>query len=443
MKAYTGGSSLGIGAIRCKKMHNGENTEAVTIESVLQRENLTAAWRAVETNQGAAGVDGLDIKQTREHLREHWEGMAGKLIGGEYRPAAVRAVQIPKPQGGTRTLGIPNVQDRLIQQAIHQKLSPLWEVEFSDHSYGFRPNRSAHDAIRAAQGYIQAGKTWVVDIDLKSFFDEVNHDRLMRLIGQKVRDKRLLRLIGNVLRAPMQMPDGSRQKRQKGTPQGGPLSPLLANIYLDELDKELETRGLSFVRYADDVAIFTSSERSAVRVLKGVTCWIEKHLKVPVNRDKSGSGSTDDSSLLGFRLGSDGRIGISPKAIMRLKAKVRDLWEARQSLTSKQLRDQWRRYIIGWWNYFKLADRLWEVRDLSGWIRRHIRKCFWQRWKTPRGRINALKRLGVEGRALGIGYTGLGAWRIASHWAMNQALTNATLKRYGFILPWDFAEARK
>ena len=178
-------------------MSNEENTDAVTMESVLQWENLTAAWRAVKTNQGAAGVDGMDVGQTHEHLKEHWDGIAGKLIGGQYRPAAVRAVRIPKPQGGTRTLGIPNVQDRLIQQAVHQKLSPLWEAEFSEHSYGFRPNRSAHDAIRAAQGYIKAGKTWVVDIDLKSFFDEVNHDRLMRLVGRKVRDKRLLKLIGN------------------------------------------------------------------------------------------------------------------------------------------------------------------------------------------------------------------------------------------------------
>jgi group II intron reverse transcriptase/maturase len=423
-------------------MHNGENTEAVTIESVLQSENLTAAWRAVEANRGAAGVDGMDVKQTREHLRGHWDSIVGKLTGGEYRPAAVRAVEIPKPQGGTRTLGIPNVQDRVIQQAIHQKLSPLWEAGFSEHSYGFRPNRSAHDAVRAAQGYIQGGKTWVVDIDLKSFFDEVNHDRLMRLVGEKVRDKRLLRLIGNYLRAPLQTADGSRQKRQKGTPQGGPLSPLLANIYLDELDKELETRGLSFVRYADDVAIFTSSERAAARVLESVVNWIEKHLKVPVNREKSGSGPTDKSSLLGFRLYSDGRIGISPKAVAKLKGRVRELWDARQSLKSEQLRDQWRRYIIGWWNYFKLADRRWEVNDLSGWIRRHMRKCFWLRWKTPRGRINALKRLGVKGRALGIGYTGLGAWRVARLWALNQALSNKTLERYGFILPWDFAEAR-
>ena len=383
----------------------------------------------------------MNVKQTREHLREHWEMIANKLTTGEYRPAAVRALAIPKAQGGTRMLGIPNVQDRLIQQAIHQKLSPLWEAGFSEHSYGFRPNRSAHDAIRAAHRYIQAGKRWVVDIDLKSFFDEVNHDRLMRLVGEKVRDKRLLRLIGNYLRAAMQASDGRRQRRQKGTPQGGPLSPLLANIYLDALDKELEARGLSFIRYADDIAIFTASERAATRVLESVVKWIEKHLKVPVNRDKSGSGPTDESSLLGFRLYADGRIGISPKAVEKLKGRVRELWDARQSLTSKQLRAQWQDYIIGWWNYFKLADRQWEVDDLSGWIRRHMRKCFWLRWKTPRGRINALKRLGVKGRALGIGYTGLGAWRVARLWAMSQALSNRTLKRYGLIIPWDFAKA--
>lgn len=422
-------------------MHNEVNTEAVTIETILQSDNLKAAWRAVEANRGAAGVDGKNVTQTLEHLREHWKDIAEELLKGEYRPTAIRAVEIPKPQGGTRTLGIPNVQDRLIQQAIHQKLSPLWEVGFSDHSYGFRPNRSAHDAIRAAHRYIEAGKRWVVDIDLKSFFDEVNHDRLMRLVGEKVRDKRLLRLLGSYLRAPMQLANGSRKKRQKGTPQGGPLSPLLANIYLDALDKELEARKLSFVRYADDVAIFTSSERAAERVLESVVAWIEKHLKVPVNREKSGSGPTDESSLLGFRLYRDGRIGVSPKAVAKLKIRVRELWEARQSLTSKQLRDQWRQYVVGWWNYFKLADWRREVTDLSGWIRRHMRKCFWLRWKTPRGRINALKRLGVKERALGIGYTRLGAWRVARLWALQQALSNQTLERYGLIMPWDFAEA--
>ena len=215
----------------------------------------------------------------------------------------------------------------------------------------------------------------------------------------------------------------------------------MANIYLDPLDKELEGRGLSFVRYADDIAIFCSSERAAGRVLVRVTEWIEKHLKVPVNRDKSGRGPTDRSALLGFRLYSDGRLGVSPKSMERLRANVRRLWEARQSLTSEQLRDQWQRYIRGWWNYFQLADWRREVEDQSGWIRRHMRKCFWLRWKTRKGRYNALKRLGVKGRALGMSSSRRGAWPMATHYVMTQALKNSTLRRYGFTLPWALAEA--
>jgi len=422
-------------------MPNEATTEMITLDEVLEGDNLQAAWLAVKANGGAGGVDGMDIEQTETHLREYGEVIVRKLGAGDYQPAAVRAVEIPKPNGGVRTLGIPNVQDRLIQQALHQKLSPLWEAEFSDHSYGFRPNRSAHDAVRAAQGYIEAGKTWVVDIDLKSFFDEVNHDLLMHRVGLKVRDKRMLRLIGDYLRAPMQTPDGRKTKRSRGTPQGGPLSPLLANIYLDPLDKELERRGLSFVRYADDVAIFVASERSAGRILESVTKWIEKHLKVPVNREKSGSGPTDQSALLGFRLYADGRLGVSPKAVERMKERVRGLWDAQQSLTSKQLREQWQRYIGGWWNYFQIANWRREVENLSGWIRRHMRKSFWIRWKRPRGRINALKRLGIRGRSLGMGHSGKGAWALARHWVMHQSLSTATLSRYGFIVPWDFAEA--
>lgn len=424
-----------------KKMLNEETTEPVTMGSVLALDNLRVAWLAVKANDGAPGVDGMDVEQTASHLRGHWEGIATKLREGLYAPAAIRAVEIPKPNGGTRTLGIPNVQDRLIHQAIHQKLSPVWEPGFSDHSYGFRPSRTAHDAVREALRYIEQGKAWVVDLDLKNFFDEVNHDKLMLLVGHKVRDKQLLRLIGGYLRAPHQAADGRKRPRRKGVPQGGPLSPLLANIYLDPLDKELEKRGLSFVRYADDISIFVSSERSARRVLESVISWIEKNLKVEVNREKSGSGPTDQTSLLGFRCYSDGSLGVSPKAIKRLKGKVRNLWEARQNLTSKQLRNQWKRYITGWWNYFQLADRLWEVRDLSGWIRRHIRKCFWQRWRTPQGRRNALRRLGVKGRALGNCYSGRGAWSMATHWVAHQALSNRRLHRHGFIIPWDFAAA--
>ena len=424
-----------------KKMLNEETTEPVTMESVLALDNLRAAWWTVKANGGAPGVDGMDVEQTARHLRKHWAGIAAKLLEGKYTPAAVRAVDLPKPNGGTRTLSIPNVQDRLIHQAIHQKLSPVWEPDFSDHSYGFRPSRTAHDAVREAQRYIAQGKTWVVDLDLRSFFDEVDHDKLMWLVGRKVRDKHLLQLIGSYLRAPHQRADRRKTPRRKGVPQGGPLSPLLANIYLDPLDKELEKRGLSFVRYADDIAIFVSSERSARRVLESVTSWIEKNLKVEVNREKSGSGPTDQTNLLGFRCYSDGRLGVSPKAVERLKGKVRILWDARQSLTSKQLRDQWKRYITGWWNYFGIVDRLWEVRDLNGWIRRHMRKCFWLRWKTPRGRRNALRRLGVKGRALGNCYSGRGAWSMATHWVVHQALNNRRLHRHGFILPWDFAAA--
>jgi group II intron reverse transcriptase/maturase len=271
----------------------------------------------------------------------------------------------------------------------------------------------------------------------------VNHDRLMGMVGRKVRDKRVLSLIGRYLRAEMQRGDGSREARKAGTPQGGPLSPLLANIYLDPLDKELERRGVSFVRYADDIAIFAASPRAAERILESVVKWLKKELGLEVNREKSGTGSSGKSSLLGFRLHEDGQIGISPKAVAKLKEKVKEYWDARQSKTSAELREQWQNYIRGWWNYFQFADWRREVTDLSGWIRRHMRKCFWQRWHHPRGRINALKRLGVKGRALGMAYSGLGAWVIARHPVLQSALKTKTLNDYGFTIPWNFAEAGK
>lgn len=430
------------GGRRWQKMAEGE-AKGATLAAVLAVENLRVAWLAVKANDGAPGVDKMDMEQSARHLREHWETMRTKLLSGEYKPGAVRAVSIPKANGGERQPGIPNITDRLIQQAIHQVLSPLWEAEFSDHSHGFRPNRSAHDAVKAASAYVKEGKTWVVDIDLKNFFDQVDHDKLMHLLRSKVEDKNLRALIGAYLRAPMQYPDGSKVKRSKGTPQGGPISPLLANIYLHPLDKELEKRGVNFVRYADDIAIYASSQRSAERIYESVVEWIEKHLKVEVNRDKSGVGPSGGSSLSGFRVHEDGRVGVSSKAVEKLKKRVRQMWNARQSLTSEQLRDQWQRYIRGWWNYFRLADWQREVTDLSGWIRRHMRKCFWLRWKTPKGRINAMKRLGVRGRALGQGYSGRGAWPMALHPTVQQALSNAKLTKYGFIIPWQAAPKPK
>lgn len=413
------------------------NLRWARLETVIAPANLTAAWVAVKGNRGAAGVDRMNMEQSERHFAEHGKTICDKILAGTYVPGAIRPKAIPKPQGGERMLGIPNITDRVIQQAIHQVISAVWEPCFSDHSYGYRPRRGAHDAVKAAAGYVREGKTWQVDIDLKSFFDQVSHDKLMHLLRGKIEDKKLRALIGAYLRAPVQHADGTKTKRTQGTPQGGPLSPLLANIYLDPLDKELEKRGLSFVRYADDIAIFVKSERSAKRVFEGVADWIEKHLKVPVNRDKSGIGPSDQSSLLGFTIELNGDLRIAKSALSQFRTKVRELWDARQSLTSTQLRNQWRDYVTGWWNYFQLTDRRWDVTNQTGWIRRHMRKCFWLRWKTPRGRINALKRLGVNKRALGNGYSSRGAWPMATHWVMNSALKNKTLARYGFVLPWE------
>jgi RNA-directed DNA polymerase len=427
------GSEPEPGENKCKKGLN-----EMTMDEVLSRDNLNAAYLAVKANDGAPGVDGMSVKELKEYVRKHWETLERNLRAGEYQPAAVRAVEIPKANGGIRVLGIPTVLDRLIQQGIHQVLSPIFEKEFSDHSYGFRPLRSAHDAVRAAQEYVKAGKRWVVDIDLKAFFDQVNHDKLMNLVGRKIQDKEVLKLIGRYLRAPMQRA-GKREARDKGTPQGGPMSPLLANIYLDPLDKELERRGLAFVRYADDIAIYASSQRSAERILESVIKWLSKELKLEVNRTKSGAGPTEEGGLLGFRIDPEGTIEIGAKAIKRLKEQVQQLWDGRQSKTSQELSQQWQSYIKGWWNYYQLAERRWNVKSVSGWIRRHMRKCFWQRWHNKEGRLNALRRLGVRGDGLRLASCSRGAWRMARHWVVQTALKNRTLQRYGFIIPWQDA----
>jgi RNA-directed DNA polymerase len=413
----------------------------MNMEEVIRGENLQAAYKAVKANDGAAGVDGMEVEEMEGHLRQHWGKIAAKLLEGKYQPAAVRAVEIPKASGGKRMLGIPTVIDRMIQQALLQAIGPIFEKGFSEHSYGFRPGRSAQDAVRKGQDHVKAGKSWVVEIDLKNFFDQVGHDKLMTMVGSKVRDKRILQLIGRYLRAPMQQGDGSRKERRAGTPQGGPISPLLANIYLDPLDKELEKRGVDFVRYADDVTLFASSPRAAQRIMESIIIWLREELKLEVNQEKSRSGPSDTCRVLGFILREDGKIGVAAKAIEQLKNRVRECWKSRQNKTSEEMREQWKRYICGWWNYFELADWRREVENLNGWIRRHIRKCFWQRWHHPRGRINMLKKLGIKGRSLGMGYCSRGAWAIARHPVMQQALSNQTLNRYGFTIPWEFVKA--
>jgi len=338
-------------------------------------------------------------------------------------------------------LGIPTVMDRLLQQALLQVVTPIFEPTFSESSYGFRPGRSAHGAVRGAQGYVREGKDWVVDIDIAKFFDHVNHDILMRGIAQVISDKRILRSIGRYLRAGVLL-NGVLVNSEEGTPQGGPLSPLLANIYLDALDRELEKRGLSFCRYADDCNIYVSSEAAAKRVLAGIWSWIEKHLRLQVNEAQSGAGRPWERKFLGFRINRRGQREVAPQSVERCKQKVREIWRSCRSVTSRQLRDEWRRYIVGWWGYYRLAEERRAIFRLEGWIRRHMRKCFWQRWYDVRGRCRALRRLGVPEWMLRYVPTRRGAWFVAARAMMHTALSKSNLQRYGFVMPSDLAASR-
>ena len=405
------------------------------MEQVVMQENAGTPWLAVKRNGGAAGIDGMRTQQLRDHVRKHWETIRAKLLSGTYVPSPVRRVEIPKPNGGIRLLGIPTVLDRWIQQMLLQALQPILDPTFSAHSFGFRPGKSAHDAVRAAQNYIQAGKDWVVDMDITKFFDRVNHDILMQRISQTIRDKRVLRLIGKYLRAGV-MIEGVLQSSEEGTPQGGPL---LANIYLDALDRELERRGLAFSRYADDCNIYVSSQRAAERVLASTSEWIKKHLRLEVNATKSGVGRPWEGKFLGFRINPQGKIEAAPQSVERFKTKVRELWRSCQSQTSVELRDRWRAYVRGWWGYFRLAEERRNLFGLEGWIRRHIRSCFWQRWDNWRGRLRKLRSLGLSGRLLKVAHSSKGAWRIAASPSLQTALSNAVLRRHGFWMPSDLA----
>ena len=410
------------------------------MEAMFNWLNLQEAIEAVKRNKGAAGIDGKSMAETEQHLKQHWPQIEVKLRGGSYIPSPVRGVKIPKPNGGERLLGIPTIQDRMIQQAMQQILTQTFDRGFSHFSYGYRPYLSAQDAVKQAQAYVQRGKSWVVDIDIQAFFDEVDHDLLLHQIKEKVTDSQVLCLIRRYLKTGIRM-EGKVKKRGKGIPQGSPLSPLLANIYLDELDKELEKRELSFCRYADDLTVYASSERSAKRILKSLTQWIEKHLKLSVNQSKSGTGRPWKSQFLGYRITQDGEIAIAPKSIERYKANVRRLWDARQSLTSKQLVEQWRKYSIGWWNYFKLATKRGSIRRWIGWTHRHMRKCFWQRWHNKKGRLNALRRLGANSYLQKTASSSRGAWRIAASPALHKALSNTALRRYGLYAPSELSTA--
>src|SRR5258708_8162882 len=351
-------------------------------------------------------------------------------------------VEIDKQGGGVRMLGIPTVLDRFIQQLLLQAMTPIFEPLFSDYSYGFRPGRSTADAIKAAKGFARQGKDWVVDLDIAKFFDHVNHDILVARIAQVIRDKRVLGLIGKFLRRGA-MVEGVVQTSEEGAPQGGPLSPLVANIYLDALDQELDRRGHSYCRYADDCNIYVSSQAAAERTRASIQNWIEKHLRLQVNAAKSGVGRPWERKFLGFRLNRLRRITIAPESLERFKAKVREKWRCCQSLTSEQLTDQWQQFIRGWWGYYQTTEDRKPIFQLEGWIRRHIRTFFWLRWHEPAGRKRKLRSLGLKGHLLKVAYSSKGAWHLAATGSLNTALSNAVLRRSGFLLPSDLAATRR
>jgi group II intron reverse transcriptase/maturase len=409
------------------------------MEKAVNPLNWEAALRAVERNKGAAGPDGMAASELRAHLVTHGGVIAKRLLEGSYQPGASRRRDIPKASGGTRPLSIPNVLDRFVQQLLLGVLQPVFEPRFSESSYGFRPGRSAHHAVKAAQAFAKEGYTHVVDMDITKFFDRVNHDILMHKLGSVVRDKRVLRIVGRFLRAGVVMPEGVVVRTEEGTPQGGPLSPLLANIYLDALDKELEKRGLRFARYADDCNIYVKSQAAAERVLESLTGWIARHLRLEVSASKSGTGRPWERKFLGFIITTALLITIAPVSLARFQERVREQWDARQPLTTNELRDQWRSYLKGWWGYFRLAEYRRPIFDKEGWIRRHIRKCFWQRWHSSKGREAALRRLGVPARRAEVGRSSRGAWRMARHPVVQEALNNKRLRRYEFVMPSDLA----
>lgn len=408
------------------------------MEEVVRPAHVEMALLAVERNGGVGGIDRMTTGQLRKHLEKHWEAIKGKLLKGTYVPTPVKRVEIAKPDGGVRLLGIPTVMDRFIQQLLLLVMTPIYEPKFSEHSYGFRPGRSTHDAVKAAQQHAREGKQWVVDMDISKFFDCVNHDILMGQIGKSVRDKRVLRLIGKYLRAGAML-EGVVVRSEEGTPQGGPLSPLLANIYLDALDKELERRGHSFCRYADDCNIYVGSQAAAERVLESISQWITDKLRLQVNAKKSGTGPVWERKFLGFTLNRKLEIEVAEKNLTRFKDKVRELWKSCQSLTSQELRDKWRAYVRGWWGYHRLAENRRPVSNLEPWIRRRIRACFWQRWHSAEGRRRHLQRLGIKGQLLKFSASSAGAWSMARNGVMHLALSNTRLRQHGFLMPSDLA----
>lgn len=412
-------------------------------EELLSRENLARALRRVEQNAGAPGIDGMRTDELRPWLHLHWPAIRAKLEAGTYRPRPARRVAIPKPSGGTRLLGVPTALDRLIQQALLQVLTPVFDPHFHDRSFGFRPGRSAHQAVECARQSIADGAAWAVDVDLDAFFDRVQHDALMARVARRVHDRQVLRLVRRYLEAGV-MADGVKQPSEQGTPQGSPLSPLLANVMLDDLDRELGRRGHRFVRYADDLMVYVGSERAGQRVMNSIGQYVEARLKLRVNRAKSAVGPAAERTLLGFGFyrRRDGSVGvrIDPKALHRAKDRLRRLTARSWSISMEERIRLINRFTVGWTAYFALAAASSDLERLDEWLRRRLRQVRWKEWKRYQTRRRNLRALGIPERsARQWAGSRKGCWRVAGSYVLTRALPNASwadLGLQGFSDPY-------
>ena len=405
------------------------------MEAVVAQENMRAAHRKVLANKGSPGIDGMTVEELPDYIRKEWPRLRKELLEGRYRPQPVKRVEIPKPDGGVRELGVPTVVDRLIQQAVLQILTPIYDPTFSPHSYGFRPGKSAHQALLQAREYVAEGKEWVVDLDLEKFFDRVNHDVLIGRLTKRIGDRRVIRLIRSFLTVGI-LADGVIVGRTEGTPQGGPLSPLLANILLDDLDKELETRGHCFCRYADDCNIYVQSERAGERVMASVTRFLEKRLRLKVNTAKSAVGKPSARTFLGYLVGRRGKtacLRVAPESRQRAKDAIRRITSRSRGVSMPQMLRELRTFTDGWVAYYCKAPWRSLFVGLDQWIRRRIRCFQWKQWRTPANRARHLRKAGVEEHlAWSLAYAGPRWWWLSNCQSTKQALSNGLLARMGF-----------
>ena len=433
------GSNAGVRSISTTPQNRENNSNEYAeglLEEILDQDNMNLAHKKVKANKGSHGVDGMTVNELLPFLKQNGVQIKQSILEGKYRPKSVRRVEIPKPDGGIRLLGIPTVLDRVIQQAIAQVLSPIYEEQFSENSYGFRPNKSAHQAVKKCKEYIEAGYKWTVDIDLAKYFDTVNHDKLMRLLSETIKDGRVLSLIRKYLQSGV-MINGVVMETEEGTPQGGNLSPLLSNIMLNELDKELTMRGLRFCRYADDSNIYVKSRKAADRVMVSITKFIEGKLKLKVNKEKSAVDRPWRLKFLGFSFyyKKDGvGIRVHPKAVDKLKCKLKEITGRSNAMSMRQRMLKLKQAITGWVNYFSLADMGKHAKSLDEWLRRRIRMCFWKQWKKVKTRYDNLIRLGIrKTKAWEFANTRKGYWRISNSPVLSRTVTNEYLKKLGLL----------